>query len=225
MNNHLFMAFPFHSGDSRGWDVPVEKMIKCSVQFSCAISKFHLLCSKLWPAGSSTRSSAQDQIWMDISPSVFPWEAKLRLNRDPCQEWAEDTSDQKSLKKTDHILYIVNVHLSLVCLCSSFYVDGWYEFMETLICFKRNKTCCGILKKQLIILSFQLRMCIDWTTCHPARQEEMIKNLSFFSGVVQYQLLSSCLGVSPFIYHMLCYGWIMSYQSQLPHVMAAPDIM
>lgn len=122
-------------------------------------------------ANSDQQEASQEALLRIISEgiSTHHWAANLRLSMGPCQEWAEGTSDQKSLKKTDCILYIVYVHLSFVCLFPSFYVDGWYKFMKSLICFKCNKICCGILKKQLIILSFQLRMCIDWTTCHSSK--------------------------------------------------------
>lgn len=59
---------------------------------------------------------------MGISPSVFPLAAKGRLNMRIYQEWAEGTLDQKGLKQTDHISYVVDVHLSLYLLFSFFFV-------------------------------------------------------------------------------------------------------
>lgn len=53
---------------------------------------------------------------MSLSPSVFPSAAKQKLNMLAYWEWAEGTLDQKSLKKTDHISYIVDIHLSLIFL-------------------------------------------------------------------------------------------------------------
>lgn len=86
-------SFPLRGNPRLGRPQGKDDQMFSSVRL--CISKFHLL----WPAGNTTRRSAQDQIWMDISPSVFSWAAKLRLNMGPCQEWAEGTSDQKSWRK------------------------------------------------------------------------------------------------------------------------------
>lgn len=61
-NNHLFMAFPFHSGDITGWDVPKEKMIKCSVQFSSVV----LFPSFISSAASSDQQEAPEAALLKI---------------------------------------------------------------------------------------------------------------------------------------------------------------
>lgn len=92
---------------------------------------------------------------MCISPSVLPLAAKQRLKVCTYQERADCTLHQKSLKQTDHILHIVDVHLSLVFFL--FWVGGWYEFTETFICFRPNKTCCIFLKKTINHFEFSVR--------------------------------------------------------------------